>query len=139
MPLAKRVARVSAPKRSPRDSARQVFREGLHAAAEAVFAEKGFAATKMTDIAERAGVAEGTLYNYFPSKEEIFEEIMAARSGAFMAALTPSGDAKTPLDRLEEIVRQTLAHLDQNSALFAMFIERGAHAEYDLERIGGPV
>ncbi len=44
----------------------------IAAAALAVFAEKGFAATRMQDVAARAGIAKGTLYLYFPTKEELF-------------------------------------------------------------------
>jgi TetR/AcrR family transcriptional regulator, fatty acid metabolism regulator protein len=133
------VAKVRAPRSSARRTARLAVRSDLHAAAEAVFAEKGFAATKMTDIAQRAGVAVGTLYNYFTSKEEIFQEICVTRSGQFMAALEPAQRAGTPIEQLGRIVRETFAHLDQHSAMFALLIERGAHGEYDLERIGGPV
>ena len=41
-----------------------------------VFAEKGFAAARMEDIAARAGAAKGTLYLYFPSKEAVFEALV---------------------------------------------------------------
>lgn len=37
-----------------------------------LFVERGFAATKMEDIARRAGVTKGTAYLYFPNKEELF-------------------------------------------------------------------
>jgi AcrR family transcriptional regulator len=45
-------------------------------AALACFAEKGFAATRLDDIAARAGVTRGTLYLYFPSKEDLFKEVV---------------------------------------------------------------
>lgn len=48
----------------------------LTAAALALFVEKGFAATKLDDIAARAGVSKGTLYLYFKSKEELFEAVV---------------------------------------------------------------
>ena len=138
--MAKSAATLRAPKKSARRSARLAFRSDLHAAAEAVFAEKGFAATKMTDIAERAGVAVGTLYNYFPSKEEIFQEIFATRSREF-ARRARAGCSGSPVRSSSSATScgRPFAHLDAHSALFAMFVERGAHAEYDLERIGGPV
>ncbi|MEK0081537.1 TetR/AcrR family transcriptional regulator [Benzoatithermus flavus] len=49
--------------------------ELLEAALE-VFAEKGFAAARMEDIAARAGAAKGTIYLYFPSKEAVFEALV---------------------------------------------------------------
>jgi len=48
----------------------------LVAAALACFAERGFAATKLDDIAAKAGVAKGTVYLYFPSKEELFKAVV---------------------------------------------------------------
>lgn len=42
-------------------------------AALELFIEQGFAATKLSDIAERAGVSKGTIYLYFPSKEELLK------------------------------------------------------------------
>ena len=46
------------------------------AAALALFAERGFAATRLDEVALRAGVTKGTLYLYFPNKEELFEAVV---------------------------------------------------------------
>lgn len=46
------------------------------AAALEVFREKGFAAARVDEIAERAGVSKGTLYLYFRDKEELFEAVV---------------------------------------------------------------
>jgi AcrR family transcriptional regulator len=45
-------------------------------AALALFVEKGFAATRSEEVAARAGVSKGTLYLYFPSKEELFKAVV---------------------------------------------------------------
>jgi AcrR family transcriptional regulator len=45
-------------------------------AALALFVEKGFAATRSEEVAARAGVAKGTLYRYYPSKEELFKAVV---------------------------------------------------------------
>ncbi len=41
-----------------------------------IFSENGFAATRLDDVARRAGVAKGTLYLYFDSKEELFKKVV---------------------------------------------------------------
>jgi len=46
------------------------------AAALDVFAERGFAAAKLDEVAERAGVSKGTLYLYFESKDELFRSVV---------------------------------------------------------------
>jgi AcrR family transcriptional regulator len=48
----------------------------LMAAALDLFVERGFAATKLDDVAAHAGVSKGTLYLYFASKEELFKAVI---------------------------------------------------------------
>jgi AcrR family transcriptional regulator len=123
--------------RTPHDAAREAFRSDLRLAAERVFAQKGFAATKMNDIAREAKVAVGTLYNYFPSKEHIFSELCTVLGSAFYAQLGASLSVLSPLAKLEQFVRTSLDYIDQHGALFALFVERGAVAEVDIPRVGG--
>jgi AcrR family transcriptional regulator len=52
--------------------------EEILAAALASFAERGFAATRLEDVAARAGISKGTLYLYFKGKEELFEAVVRA-------------------------------------------------------------
>ncbi|MCB1025643.1 MAG: TetR/AcrR family transcriptional regulator [Acidobacteria bacterium] len=51
--------------------------EITHAALEC-FAERGFSATRLDDVAERAGVTKGTVYLYFSNKEELFKSVVRA-------------------------------------------------------------
>jgi AcrR family transcriptional regulator len=51
-------------------------RSAILAAALDVFAENGFAAARLDDVAQKAGVAKGTLYLYFPDKEALFEALL---------------------------------------------------------------
>jgi AcrR family transcriptional regulator len=61
---------------SPRRRRKEARPGELVAAALACFAERGFAATKLDDIAAKAGVSKGTVYLYFPSKEELFKTVV---------------------------------------------------------------
>lgn len=54
-------------------------------AALSVFAEHGIDAAKLEEIAARAGVSKGTIYLYFPSKEELFREVVRQRIGPAIA------------------------------------------------------
>ena len=78
------------------------------AAALVVFGENGYADTKLSDIARRAGVSRPTLLRYFPSKDEIFREVvrttllgsLSARDDATVSAQEPSAaDAVRALAR----------------------------------------
>ena len=49
-----------------------------------LFVEKGFTATRMEEVAKRAGVSKGTVFLYFPSKEELFKAVVRENiSGRF--------------------------------------------------------
>jgi AcrR family transcriptional regulator len=61
-------------------------------AALAVFAERGFAATRMDDIARRAGVTKGTIYLYFESKEAVFRSLVSESIGATIGAVTAAAE-----------------------------------------------
>lgn len=73
-------------------------------AACAVFAEKGYASTRVAEIAERAGVGKGTVYGYFSSKEEllfaVFESINANISSRMNDALAAGSSAEEQLHNL---------------------------------------
>lgn len=61
---------------SQRDAFYESRREALAAAALRLWAERGFDATAVAEIAEAAGVAKGTFYLYFPSKQALLEEVL---------------------------------------------------------------
>lgn len=80
------------------------------AAALEVFAERGFAAAKLDEIARRAGVSKGTLYLYFADKAELFRAVVRS-------AITPN---------IDEIGRSLGAADLPFATLFPMLIERFA-------------
>lgn len=61
---------------APRKRRKEARPSELTAAALDLFVEKGFAATRLEDVAARAGVSKGTLYLYFDSKEALFKTVI---------------------------------------------------------------
>lgn len=90
MPRPRVPARVPA-----RETARDRRAEILAAALE-VFAAQGFAAARLDDVAARAGVAKGTLYLHFASKQDLFEKLV---SGAAAPVLSQFADLASDPDR----------------------------------------
>jgi len=82
-----RASAKTAPPAPP--SARQRRKEArpqeLLEAALSLFVEKGFAATRSEEVAARAGVSKGTLYLYYPSKEELFKAVVRESLGTKIA------------------------------------------------------
>jgi TetR/AcrR family transcriptional regulator len=75
---------IAAKVRAKRERRKEARPGELLDAALALFVEKGFAATRVDEVARRAGVSKGTLFLYFPSKEELFKAVVRENiSGRF--------------------------------------------------------
>jgi AcrR family transcriptional regulator len=87
----------------PQTPRREVRREGIIEIALRVFLAEGYSATSMSTIAARVGGSKATLYNYFPSKEELFAAVIARfseRNADILAAIdVQSGDFRAALKR----------------------------------------
>ncbi len=77
-------------------------------AALALFVEKGYAATRVEEVAARAGVSKGTLFLYFPSKEELFKAVVRENASR----------------HLQEAFRELAAYTGTSAELLHEFIQR---------------
>lgn len=97
-------------------------------AATAVFAENGFAAADVQEIADKTGVGKGTVYRYFPSKEELFlaavDHGMRRLKTAVDAAVA---DTRQPLERIVQGVRAYLTFFDEHPEIVELLIHERAH------------
>ena len=79
-------------------------REAIVAAALEEFAARGFAATRLDDVARRAGVAKGTIYLYFRDKESLFQELVRATLTPIVGALEAAPMADLPARKVAETI-----------------------------------
>ncbi len=75
-PAAARTVATTQAGAAPRQRRKQTRPQELLDAALTLFVEKGFAATRAEEVARAAGVSKGTLYLYYPSKEELFKAVV---------------------------------------------------------------
>jgi len=80
---------------SPRQRRKDARPQELLDAALTLFVEKGFAATRSEEVAQRAGVSKGTLYLYYPSKEELLKAVIRHNLSALIAEGVEMVDAFT--------------------------------------------
>ncbi|HEX8799995.1 MAG TPA: TetR/AcrR family transcriptional regulator, partial [Terriglobales bacterium] len=91
-------------------------------AAVAVFAEKGFFVSRISDIADRADVADGTVYLYFKNKDEILATaINTAFDGFMKTAREQLSNLPTPSERLRRLAYLHLEALGSNRNLAVVF------------------
>ena len=98
------------PPNSKRAEKSQARRDAIVAAALDEFTERGFALTRMEDVARRAEVGKGTIYLHFKDKEALFQQLVITMLGPVVAQLKKLPDEDRP-------VRDVLERL------FAMFVE----------------
>ena len=102
-------------------------------AARDLAVEGGMAAVQIVAIAQRAGIAAGTIYHYFPSKIELVAALVEALSATEIEALRRAGDAAPgPLSALTAVVgtfaARALRHQRLAFALIAEPVEAGVDA-----------
>ncbi|WP_067544908.1 TetR/AcrR family transcriptional regulator [Nocardia crassostreae] len=94
---------------SPKKVDKTARRQEILAAAVRVFARKGFAASRIDDVAAEAGIAKGSVYLYFDSRDALLDAAFDQYSGDSreMVRRILEGDAP-PLERFAELVRGIL-------------------------------
>jgi AcrR family transcriptional regulator len=91
--------------------ARDQRREAIMNVAREVFFEQGYTAASMSTIAARLGGSKGTLYNYFKSKEELFEAQVRDMCGGAAERILEVAEEGPPLETLTRLGEQYLQHL----------------------------
>ena len=88
-----------APSREARGMER---REAIRAAALDEFSARGFEATRLDDVAKRAGIAKGTIYLYFRDKDTLFQELVRAMLAPVIGGIEAMGATDLPVNLLAE-------------------------------------
>lgn len=96
----------------------------VHTAALRLFAQHGYAAVSMRQIAAEVGVQAGALYLYTPDKQTLLFDLMRAHMEVLLATWDVSPQASDPLEKLEQFTRFHIAfHLDRSDAVFVSYME----------------
>jgi AcrR family transcriptional regulator len=103
-----------------RSEQKEIRHKQLLTVALDLFTQKGFAATKISDIADAMGISVGLLFHYFDSKEQLYEELVQkgiANSQSIMTA-----NYANPLDFFEGIAELILDRVKSDSFPAKMFV-----------------
>ena len=110
-------------------------------AAMVLFAERGYAATRISDICARAGVAKGLFYWYFPTKLDLFSELVRSMRHrlrrAQADAMEPAAD---PIERVRQGTTASVRFMAEHATYFSLVdVERSDPAIADAVRSGSEV
>lgn len=92
----------------------------IMSAALELFVKKGYSATRISDIAEAAGMSAGLMFHYFESKEALLEELVKVGLEGTQSAM--QFDASDPLGFFTEAIDGILDYIKMNSAISNMFV-----------------
>lgn len=111
-------------------------REELVAAARRVFERGGYAGARVADITAEAGVAHGSFYTYFSSKQDVFAAVVREVGEQFDEAVTspPGGRGADPYQALDQANRRYLAAYRANSVIWAL-VEQVSTVDPEIHRI----
>lgn len=112
-----------------RERERLQQRHEILAAAQALFAQKGFHNVSMLQIAERAEFAVGTLYKFFRSKGALYRTLMLEQADRFHRRLADAvAQGEDEQDKLRRFVRAKGEHFRENAAQIRLYLAetRGA-------------
>jgi AcrR family transcriptional regulator len=100
------------------------------AAARTVFARKGLAAAKISDVATAAGLSHGLVYHYFASKEAMYAELIERLFERATTDLTKLERSKaTPLQRVRAFVELRCARLREEPDMFWLVMQAVLHPD----------
>ncbi|MEH3145556.1 MAG: TetR/AcrR family transcriptional regulator [Methylobacterium frigidaeris] len=130
---------MEAARAEPRRRRKQARPGEILEAAFAEFSAAGFAATRLEDVASRAGITKGTIYVYFPNKEELFLATIKERmrpTMEHMEALTasPEGGAMDILRAHFHFVYGRMVEDPQGRELLRMLVAEGGRFPALTER-----
>jgi AcrR family transcriptional regulator len=133
--MAERQALPSQTRRAPASARGARTRQALVQAARRVFERDGFLDARITDITAEAGVAAGTFYTYFTSKEDAFAAVMEEVSEEMLhPRLKEIADRDDPVAVIEAANRAYLVAYRRNARLMAL-MEQVAQIDADFRRL----
>lgn len=86
-----------------------------------LFAENGFHATSMSQVAKKAGVSKGLAYNYFESKQEILDEIIKTGFDSIYSHFDLNHDGILTRDEFEHFIRQSIHVISVNRRFYKLY------------------
>lgn len=122
----------------------QIRKNEILDTAEPLFYAKGYHETATSEIAKKMGVAEGTLYYYFTSKEEILEALVNRHISAFISEVEPmvyAGDMSPPVkfNLLIRTIFRTVQHQEGKVLFGYLYNAQSLHLMEKVARVGRPL
>jgi AcrR family transcriptional regulator len=111
------------------DEIRKTSREKILSVALELFARKGYHATSVSQIAQKAKISKGLMYNYFHNKEKLLEEIIQEGFNSLAELKYNAKRGVDPAVQLEEFIDAVLDNLYSNFSYWQLYLALLVHPE----------
>jgi len=113
-------------------------RQEILNAAEGLFSKYGFFKTGMAEIAKASQFAIGTVYRFFPSKEEIYISLVEVKVEELLRLLAKQiAQAKTTRDKIQAVIHVKLAFADRHRDFFRIYVSEWSGFEWTVKSAFG--
>lgn len=117
-------ARVKKPREQRKEQWTAIMKESLHRAVVKVLAERGFSGLTMERVTREAGIAKGTLYNYFKDKEDLLHYVVESSLQPLEREVDEVlGSDLVPEQKLGEFARRTIRYFDERREFFRVLLD----------------
>ncbi|WP_217559971.1 TetR/AcrR family transcriptional regulator [Paenibacillus sp. GbtcB18] len=113
------------------DRIRQAAKENIRKAAMEVFIEKGYHASVIDDIAKRAGVSKGLMYNYYKGKEDLLAEMVKMRIEEINHVMHTAAALSSPSEQLRHIIEGAINNVKQHPKIYRFYLHLQTQPEKD--------
>ncbi len=112
-----------------REQAKLERRERIYEAALNLFRTQGYESTTVDQITRQAGLAKGTFFNYFPTKDAVLRYLGTREIGRLGSTLTTNGNPRgTAIGKLKRLMAALAANLEQDRSLVSLIFRKGVSA-----------
>ncbi len=112
-----------------REQAKLERRERIYEAALSLFREQGYESTTVDQITRQAGLAKGTFFNYFPTKDAVLRYLGAREIGRLGSSFGTNGNGRgTAIGKLKRLMAALAGNLEQDRTLVSLIFRKGVSA-----------
>lgn len=120
---------MTEPLRGRREQAKLERRERIYEAALSLFRAQGYDSTTVDQITRHAGMAKGTFFNYFPTKDAVLRYLGTREIGRLGSSAMSNGNGRgTAIGKLKRLMAALAMNLEQDRTLVSLIFRKGVTA-----------
>ncbi|MCR8644266.1 TetR/AcrR family transcriptional regulator [Paenibacillus sp. N1-5-1-14] len=110
---------------------RTIAKDKIRTAAIDVFIEKGFHKASIDDVAKKASISKGLMYNYYKGKTDLLAELVQVRMDEIVQVMEEAMKLPTPKEQLHYIAENSIRNVQEKPHVYRFYLNLQTHPEAD--------